>query len=172
MTEPVARPSARVVPVNAAGQVLLLYGQDPARPREPYWFTIGGGLEPGESHEEAAVRELREETGIEVAISQLTPFHHGTHAYSFDGVRYLSASTFFVVRLCEVAVSFDGLQGDEAGNVFDSRWWLPGELTSGVPLSSPGLPAILERAVGVCRRPTLLGGSQPTEAAGQPLENA
>jgi 8-oxo-dGTP pyrophosphatase MutT (NUDIX family) len=30
-----------------------------------YWHVIGGGVEPGETDEEAAARELQEETGLE-----------------------------------------------------------------------------------------------------------
>ena len=51
-TAPIHRTSARVIPINASGRVLLLHGHD------PYWFTIGGAVEPGESLEAAAVREL------------------------------------------------------------------------------------------------------------------
>jgi 8-oxo-dGTP pyrophosphatase MutT (NUDIX family) len=57
-TTPIQRTSARVVPVNTSGRVLLLHGRDPARPESPYWFTIGGVVEPGESLAAAAVREL------------------------------------------------------------------------------------------------------------------
>ena len=64
MSEPIRRTTARVVPVDRDGKVLVLYGCDPKRPESPYWFTIGGAAEPGETLEQAGARELREETGI------------------------------------------------------------------------------------------------------------
>lgn len=36
-----------------------------------YWHTIAGGVEPGEAFHAAALRELREETGL--AVSRLQP---------------------------------------------------------------------------------------------------
>jgi len=32
------------------------------------WSTVGGGVEPGESPAEAAKREVREETGLEIEV--------------------------------------------------------------------------------------------------------
>ncbi len=128
--------------------MLLLLGHDPARPDVPYWFTIGGGLEVGETVKEAAVRELREETGIQVTKSQLVgPVHRGTHTFSFDGVDYVSDSTFFAVRVDDVTVHFDGLEEAEVGNVVDARWWNPTELAGGLSLSNLNLPVIADAAV-------------------------
>lgn len=56
------RPAARIILTDDAGRVLL-FRFDPAD-RPPFWCTPGGALEPGESYEEAARRELQEETGI------------------------------------------------------------------------------------------------------------
>jgi ADP-ribose pyrophosphatase YjhB (NUDIX family) len=36
-----------------------------------YWLIPGGGLEPGESEVECVRREMREETGLEVAVERL-----------------------------------------------------------------------------------------------------
>src|SRR5215218_9944265 len=69
----VRRVTARVLPVNPAGEVLLLHGWDPAVPEVPYWFSVGGACEPGEPLREAATRELFEETGIAADPNVLEP---------------------------------------------------------------------------------------------------
>jgi 8-oxo-dGTP pyrophosphatase MutT (NUDIX family) len=64
---PIPRTAGRVIVVDREGRVLLFRGGDPARPRDgTWWFTPGGGADPGESVEEAARRELFEETGLAV----------------------------------------------------------------------------------------------------------
>lgn len=52
--------------------VLLL--QVPARPgkHEAFWQPITGGIEDGETLLQAALREIREETGLELTDNQLT----------------------------------------------------------------------------------------------------
>jgi len=148
--DPVRRVSARVVPVNDRGQVLLLNGRDPARPDHWYWFTIGGALDPGETPQQAAVRELREETGIAASTDDLTePFHHGEHRFTYDHVDYVGESTFFALPLAtEVAdeVNFDGLESAEVGNIVGVRWWAPADLAD-VPLSNLDLPRLMALAV-------------------------
>jgi acetyl-CoA carboxylase carboxyl transferase subunit beta len=54
---------------DRAGRVLLIKrGHEPARGR---WSLPGGRLEPGETSAEAAAREVREETGLIVAVGEL-----------------------------------------------------------------------------------------------------
>jgi mutator protein MutT len=55
----------RVLIRNRAGEVFLLRGKDPGEPDRPaFWFTPGGKIDPGETAQEAAARELQEEVGI------------------------------------------------------------------------------------------------------------
>ena len=59
------RRAARVVLLDSDKRVLLLRARDPAnRAKPPWWEIPGGGMEWGETSDEAARRELLEETGI------------------------------------------------------------------------------------------------------------
>jgi ADP-ribose pyrophosphatase YjhB (NUDIX family) len=62
-------PIAETIVTNGAGEVLLVKRKFP--PRVGDWALPGGFLDWGESAETAAIREVREETGLEVRLVQL-----------------------------------------------------------------------------------------------------
>jgi ADP-ribose pyrophosphatase YjhB (NUDIX family) len=59
-------PSVNVVVTNAAGDVLLIRRSD-----NQNWAAPGGAIDLGESMVQAAVRETKEETGIDCEITGL-----------------------------------------------------------------------------------------------------
>jgi 8-oxo-dGTP pyrophosphatase MutT (NUDIX family) len=74
--------SAGVILVDREGRVLLqLRDNDPAIMYPDHWGITGGAALPGESPEETARREVREETGLE--LGTIEPFR----AYYFEETR-------------------------------------------------------------------------------------
>jgi 8-oxo-dGTP pyrophosphatase MutT (NUDIX family) len=133
--------------LDPADRVLLLQGFDPARPEHRFWFTIGGGAEPGESLVQAAARELREESGITAEPAALGPaIWHRTAEFSFDGQRYRQEEEYFLLRTGVVEITLDGLVEIEQQTVTAHRWWGADELAaSGESFVPPELPALLRQ---------------------------
>lgn len=145
--EVLRRFTARVLPVNSAGQVLLLKGFDPRRPDHQYWFTIGGAAEDGESLEEAGVRELYEEVGITASADELVEVGEvETVRFSFNNWDITQDQTYFAVQVGDVEVSFDHMEELERDTLMAARWWGADELeNSGEPFHPP-LIAVLRLA--------------------------
>ena len=148
-SEPTLRVTARVLPVNHRGEVLLLQDQDPGRPGILRWGTIGGAVDPGESLVDAAVREMHEETGIVIAAPDLLgPVHRDVVPFTYGDRAFIGDSTFFALPLAhDVEVVFDHLEPVEADNVFAHGWWSPEALAADGTAVLPDLPEIMPTAV-------------------------
>lgn len=127
--------AAGAVVTNAAGSVLLVKrGKDPERGR---WSVPGGSVEPGETLQQAAQREVYEETGIRVEI--------GSELWTLT--RPAGADRRYEIHDFTAAyVDGDITPGDDAD---DARWFRPEDLL-GLPVTR-GLLGYLARA-GICAR--------------------
>jgi 8-oxo-dGTP pyrophosphatase MutT (NUDIX family) len=111
-----SRLAARVILIDQDRRVLYLRAVQP-RSGRTFWVMPGGGLEPGETFEEAACREAQEESGCSFRLGPYVWFRR--HRYLWDG-RYLDQyERFFVAQATDTA--FAPVQPD--GYVSDHRWW-------------------------------------------------
>ena len=123
------RLAARVLLVDSAGRTLLFRGGDPARPGLHWWFTPGGGLQPGETAAQGAARELFEETGLRVDAATLgAPVWHQITEFSYDTRQYRQSQHFFLHRVTGWEVDTAGFDADEQRTIDEHRWWSAAEL--------------------------------------------
>ena len=97
---PVIRPGVRVVLIDADERVLLFAGT--ADDGSRFWFPPGGGIEPGETPEETARRELREETGL-TDFELAGEFGRRRHVVAWGGVTYDVRERWFLARVAPFA---------------------------------------------------------------------
>jgi 8-oxo-dGTP pyrophosphatase MutT (NUDIX family) len=121
--ERVVRRAARVLLIDEAERVLLIQGRDPAAPElGAWWITPGGGREGDESPEQAAVREVAEETGLRLAAVQGPVWHRST-TFLFDGVLIEQHEDFFTARVPHFTATGAALTDLEQRATLGMRWW-------------------------------------------------
>ncbi|HEY2482302.1 MAG TPA: NUDIX domain-containing protein [Caulobacteraceae bacterium] len=125
------RPTARVLLLDADDRILLMKGRLPASPdAQGVWFTIGGGIEPGESVYEAAAREVAEETGLTGVVLGEIAWRAEVILPDRKQRPVLFKNTFILARCAGGEARRDGWRPLELEFVDDMRWWSVDELAA------------------------------------------
>lgn len=121
------RRAARLIVLDPAGRALMFRYDVPGR--DPFWVTVGGECDPGESIEDAARRELFEETGITAdpgpQIARMTP-----EFITVEGEPVQADERFFLIRVAEARVDTAGHTETERALMTQHRWFTLEELES------------------------------------------
>ncbi|MDH0302261.1 hypothetical protein D3C76_1063190 [compost metagenome] len=95
-----------------------------------YWATPGGQLRDDETFETAAIRELYEETGIQIqSVGQCVALREFPWQMP-DGEQVIASEQYFVVRVQAELCSRGLWSVQEREAVHEARWWSEAELAS------------------------------------------
>ena len=130
MTPPpaeIARVGARLLVLDPTGCVLLIHERIEGG---EHWITPGGGVEAGETLQQAAAREVFEETSIELTVA---PEAHAVlvtrRHWQWAGKAYDQTDHFFVARLTRRPMIVPAAPTPmETQTLLGHRWWSALEL--------------------------------------------
>lgn len=119
------RRAARLIVIEPEGRALMFRYDVPGR--DPFWVTAGGECEDGECFEDAARRELLEETGFDLdpgpQVAQMTP-----EFVTVQGEPVRADERFFFVRVDHDRIDTGGHTETERALMTKHRWFTLAEL--------------------------------------------
>jgi len=92
--DPVLTPGVCVIIFNDKNEVLLHRQSD-----DGLWHTIGGSIDPHEEPATAALREAKEETGVDVILDRIVSVYAGPYPTYNNGDQVMFLSIAFAAHL-------------------------------------------------------------------------
>jgi ADP-ribose pyrophosphatase YjhB (NUDIX family) len=108
---------------DEAGRVLLIRCAMVLKSGEGFvfWVTPGGEIEAGEAPRDAAVRELHEELGLELAVRG--PLYTEANRFELAGEMRDNLDHWFVAHCSADAPKMKGVTAEELAMMQEMRWW-------------------------------------------------
>jgi 8-oxo-dGTP pyrophosphatase MutT (NUDIX family) len=126
----VNRLTSRVLLFDRDGRILLFLTIAPDTSGVARWLTPGGGVDPGETHHEAAVRELEEETGLVIPNLGEPVWSHDFEV-AWDAADHDTGhAVFYTATVDAFEPSKEQWTDEERVDVLESRWWTLAELAA------------------------------------------
>jgi 8-oxo-dGTP pyrophosphatase MutT (NUDIX family) len=125
----------RAVILTPANEVLLIRIANPASSWTG-WITPGGGIDAGETEEQALYRELREELGLETF--EIGPrIWKRFDRFPWNGKVIEQSEAFYLLRLPRFEPKTEGMTETEMLDVRGLRWWKVDEVRASQELFAP-----------------------------------
>ena len=125
-SQTVPRPVARVLLIDSKDRVLLFrselaYGT--------FWITPGGGVDPGETYEQAAHRELWEETGLKGAELSACIWTV-RFTFPYEDRFYDQTERYYLARCDPFEIDSTNWLPGERVEIQQHRWWSLDQITA------------------------------------------
>lgn len=138
------RNSVTILLINEHDQLLLMCADNPKTTsidgtyHGRFWFPIGGKIEKGESMQEAALREIHEETGITADQVELGPIvWFGEFDLVLGGIPTNIKQTFIVAKTKQNRISLDYLTDEERAVIKKIAWFSLDDIKSSTEVIYP-----------------------------------
>jgi len=146
------RPVARVLVFDREDRILLFLTTAPDSSGVARWLTPGGGVDAGETFEQAARRELFEETGLVVGTLGERAWAHD-YDVEWDSADHDTGHAEFFVHVTDAfEPTRENWTEEEQVDVLEHRWWTLAELLAERPRFEPAeLIDLIRRELPSCQ---------------------
>lgn len=117
---------------STGGRGRILMARNSAE-REGVYYSVGGRVQYGECLEQAVLRELKEETGLDCEVERLCAIHENFFTAS-NGFKYHEFSSFFLVKMTDELRAIKSGQRTTGGPADEILQWIDLDNLEGITI--------------------------------------